>query len=410
MRLKSTVTGVLKTFVPLAAGLIFLVCLVAVIAWMAGVFEKKIQPEEMEVTLRKLTSEEENHIDQVHEVTKDYYEEALGTLKAASRTDIASRILAPINKILVTSGKLVQAGDVLVELDRRALETQRSQAQAALVGAQAALTQAENDYRRAAQAFEKRAVSAEVMDQATANLQVARANLNHAQQALAESDVLISYTTINAPKAGMIVERLAEEGDMAQPGVPLLVLYDPASLRLEVPVMENLAVKLKVGDTLAVRIDALQRNVEATVDEIVPQAEVASRSFLVKVALPRSEGMFEGMAGRLLIPAGTRRHLCLATDAIDTIGQLQFVEVVDLEQHTKQRRMITTGRLGMPGRVEVLSGLKAGENVLVDPPPENQSLGPSAEDPPVAPSVDEAPAGPPMESDAVGEPIGQKGA
>jgi multidrug efflux pump subunit AcrA (membrane-fusion protein) len=160
----------------------------------------------------------------------------------------------------------------------------------------------------------------------------------------------------------MIVDRLAEEGDMARPGEPLLVLYDPKSLRLEVPVMENLALKLEVGQPVRIHIDALGRDVEATVDEIVPQAEAASRSFLVKVRLPRSDDLFEGMFGRLRIPVGERRHLCLAIAAIEKIGQLEFVDVVG-PGDVLERRYIKTGRIGRPGRVEVLSGLKANERV-----------------------------------------------
>jgi multidrug efflux pump subunit AcrA (membrane-fusion protein) len=129
--------------------------------------------------------------------------------------------------------------------------------------------------------------------------------------------------------------------------------------------MENLAIKLKAGDELTVKIDALSKEFVATVDEIVPQAEAASRSFMVKVKLPPSAELFEGMYGRLLIPAGKRLHLCLNTGAIETIGQLEFVYVVDSEGNNPERRYIKTGRFGRPGRVEVLSGLEANENVLV---------------------------------------------
>ncbi|GAG01546.1 unnamed protein product, partial [marine sediment metagenome] len=146
---------------------------------------------------------------------------------------------------------------------------------------------------------------------------------------------------------------------------PLLILYDPTSLRLEVPVMENLAVNLKRGDELVVQIDALDnRQIKAVIDEIVPQAEAASRSFLVKVRLPLSEDLFEGMFGRLKIPVGKRRHLCLHTAAIQTIGQLQLVDVVGPDG-TLERRFIKVGRYGDPDHREVLSGLKAGERVLV---------------------------------------------
>ena len=327
---------------------------------------EKIPPGSSDNETRKLSPED--RVDVVHPVEKEYIEEALGTLKAATRTEIAARVLAPIQRMMVRAGQEVKQGDELIALDRRALETQRSAAHASLVSAQASLDKAEKDYARAKELIKKKIISKEEYDEVEARVEVARANLEHAKQALAQADVMLSYTVIAAPKSGIIVDRLAEEGDMAQPGVPLLILYDPTSLRLEVPVMENLAVKLKQGEKLRVRIDALDRTVDATVDEIVPQAQAASRSFLVKVALPKMPGMFEGMFGRLLIPAGTRRHLCLATDAIERIGQLELVDVVH-DDGTLERRFIKTGRVGQydetgrPTRVEVLSGVEAGEKV-----------------------------------------------
>jgi len=359
VKIKRFFAVLLKNVLPTVLGIAFLIL---VMLWLAGVFHPKISPGQSDAHSRTLGPNDT--VDEVHEVTKEYFEEAVGTLKASSRTEISARVLAPIEKIPVRAGQAVQAGDVLIQLDPRALETQYSQVQASLVAAQADLKKAENDFKRAQSLLEKRAISVAQFDQDQTKLQVAKANLNHAQQAVAEAEVMLSYTTIKAPKSGVIVDRLAEQGDMARPGVPLLVLYDPTSLRLEVPVMENLAVKLKVGDKLTVRIDALDREVMATVDEIVPQAEAASRSFLVKVALPRSGELFEGMFGRLLIPAGARRHLCLNTQAIQRIGQLELVDVIEPDG-TLQRRYIKTGRLGMPGRVEVLSGLKAGEKVRI---------------------------------------------
>jgi len=301
----------------------------------------------------------------VREVFKNYTAEAVGTLKAASRTEVSARVMAPINKIHAGAGQTVATGDVLIELDRRALETQLSQAKASLAAADAAVRQAENDYRRDANLIRSKVISQTDMDRSTANVQVSRANLEHAKQAAGEVAVLLSYTTIKAPKGGMVVDRLADEGDMARPGEPLLILYDPTSLRLEVPVMENLAVKLRRGEEMTIQIDALNdRRIRAVIDEIVPQAEASSRSLLVKVRLPRSEDLFEGMFGRLIIPVDTRRHLCLHTGAIETIGQLQFVDVVE-DDGTLQRRFIKTGRFGNADHREVLSGLRAGQRVLM---------------------------------------------
>lgn len=376
MKIKAVTRVLLKTVLPLVVGMAFLI---GVIAWMAGVFVHKIEPGEA-VASDRVTAPADSQWDTVHEVRKEYLEEAVGTLKAASRTEVSARVLAMINKIYVTAGTTVKEGDRLIDLDPRQLETQLSQASAGLVAAEAAASEAQSDYERAVKMIGRNLISQQEMDAKRGRRDVTRAELDHARQAKTEAEVMLSYTTIKAPKAGMIVDKLAQEGDTAQPGVPLLVLYDPASLRLEVPVMENLAVKLKVGQPLTVEIGATGGKVQATVDEIVPQAEAASRSFLVKVKLPRLPRLKEGMYGRLLVPAGQREHLCLNTAAIDTIGQLEFVWVIRPDR-TMERRFIQTGRLGFPGRVEVLSGLKAGEKVLLVRKPEETSESQSPPEP-----------------------------
>lgn len=352
---------VVKTIVPLAAGLI---ALVLVIAWLAGAFETKIAPGTPAGERSQLAGQP---TDVVHEVTKDYIEEAVGTLKSANRSVISAKVLARIDEITVTAGDEVARDDVLIRLDSEEFEAKLKQVEQALAAAVATRSEAETNYERVKGLTARRAVSQAELDEATRRLEVARAEVLRSEQAVTEAAVLLSYTTIKAPKQGRIVDRLAEAGETARPGEPVLVLYDATALRLEAPVLEHLAVKLRTGDKLAVYIDALQCEVESTIDEIVPQADAPSRSFLVKASVPRSDELFEGMFGRLRIPAGQRRHLCLATDAIRKIGQLEFVEVVTPDGLI-ERRFIKTGRPGMPGRVEVLSGLKVGERVVLHPP------------------------------------------
>jgi RND family efflux transporter MFP subunit len=369
MKAKAAFHFIVVRILPMIVG--FAVLILA-IAWLAGAFTPKIEPGAVEPAVRKLAGEP---TDQVHEVTKEYIEEAVGTLRAARRTAISAKVLATIEEITVTAGDQVEAGDVLVRLDAKELQARLRQADQALIGAVAARKQAEHDYNRTKSLHEKRVASQAELDRATADLDVAKAEEARQTEAVDEAKAQVSYATITAPKAGRVVDRLAEEGDTARPGEPLLVLYDASSLRLEAPVPEKLAVKLQVGQQLEVSIDALGRKETATIDEIVPQVDAASRSFLVKAALPPSAGLYEGIFGRLLIPAGTRRHLCLATDAIRRVGQLEFVDVV-LPDETVETRLIKTGRMGMPGRIEVLSGLRADETVIL----RQDATAPSAEE------------------------------
>ncbi len=366
-------TGVaLKRVLPAVVGLVLLV---AVIAWLAGAFTAKIPPTATAGVPDPLSSIESHGTYEVQEISKPYIEEAIGTLKSSRRTEISSRVQATITRIAVSAGDTVAQGDVLIELDRRDFEAQLSQAKAALEASTAAAEQAQDVYDRAVRLRKANpgAIAEQDFNQMYSNLLAAQANQSGAQQRVAEAQVRLAYTTIEAPKSGTVVDRWAEEGDLAQPGVPLLSLYDRTSLRLEVPVMENLATKLQQGDELTVHIDALNRDFPGVVDEKVPQAEAASRSFLIKVRLPESDELYEGMFGRLQVPAGIRPHLCLHTAAIQEVGQLEFVIVEDPETGQRERRFIKTGRFGDRNHREVLSGLNEGEHVLLLRPEEADS-------------------------------------
>jgi len=154
-----------------------------------------------------------------------------------------------------------------------------------------------------------------------------------------------------------------DPGDTATPGEPLLRLYDPQALRLTATVRESLASRLQTGQTLPVRIDALDLEVEGEIAEIVPAADPGSRSFEVRVALPARENLYPGMFGRLGIRLGTEARLAIPQAAVARYGQLAFVEVMGAEGIL--RRYIRTGR-ALPGeQVEVLSGLQVGERVVV---------------------------------------------
>ncbi|TWT79855.1 Macrolide export protein MacA [Planctomycetes bacterium CA13] len=338
-----------------------LACLVLTIAWLSGMFQEKVAPGWAATGVTKHTDEP---TDVVHEIRKETIEEAIGTLKASSRTVVSSKLLATIDQISVTAGEEVTAGQKLIELDSKEYESRLNQAQLALEAATVHRAQAKRNFDRMNALMQQNAASPSDMEMATRDYDVAKAEENRARQAVSEAAVMLSYTNIMAAKNGRIVDRFAEPGDMAKPGEPILVLYDATSLRLEAPVMEHLAVKLNIGDQLKVYVDALDKEYDVTIDEIVPQADAPSRSFLVKASLPKANDLYEGMFGRLRIPSGERRHLCLADNAVVTVGQLEFVDVV-LADGTIERRLIKSGQMGMPGRHEVLSGLKAGEQVVL---------------------------------------------
>jgi RND family efflux transporter MFP subunit len=180
-----------------------------------------------------------------------------------------------------------------------------------------------------------------------------------------ESKVFLDYATITAPFSGIVVDKQVEPGDTATPGQTLLTLYDPDQMQLVANVRESLALKLKVGQQLPAKLEAFDYTCNATVREVVPQADAASRSFQVKVSGPCPPGIYSGMFGRLMLPLGDETLVVIPAGAVSRVGQLTLVEVVEGDELV--RRHIQLGRQ-LDGNYEVLSGLKAGERIVVGYP------------------------------------------
>ncbi len=351
-------------------GVIVFACiaLVALLALMSGAFRDKVKPGTVEAEKRPAG---DAPTDVVHKIVQTETVDVVGTLKAARRTEVSSRIMASIIEYKPDAGDKVEKDEVVVQLDNRDLKANAENARQAINAAEANLNNRKAQFERFKKMLESGAASQSQFDDAEAGYKAAQAQLKQAREALSAAETQLSYALIKAPVSGIVVDQLADEGDIATPGRPLLTIYDPSTLRLEAAVPEALASSIKRGDNLELRFDTLPEDVtlQGTVDEIVPQAEAASRSVLVKVSLPEQlPGMVEGTFGRVLIPARQRVRLCLATSAVRQVGQLRFVDVVSKDK-TLERRQVRLGETSPFGRVEVLSGLEDGDTVVLHGPP-----------------------------------------
>jgi RND family efflux transporter MFP subunit len=339
-----------------------LVLLGSIMAYLAGFFETKISPDSASV--EPFTAD--SRVLTVEATTEPLIEEAAGTVRAKVETVISPLITATISSVLVRAGDEVKRGDVLMELDSRELDARVGQAHQAVVAAQARLGKTEKDFERVQRILkaDPGAVAKAELDRAQAALRAARAELVSAQRREDETKTALSYTKLTAPIAGRVVERYADPGDTARQGQPLLRMYDPMTLRLEASVRESVASKLVKGQELTVRVDALNTESVALVDEIVPSADPGSRTFLVKVSLTGSSGLYPGMFGRLLIPIGEAERIYIPAEAVTHIGQLDFV-IVKTGQGPTRRYVRLGARIAEGKQVQIVSGLKTGEVIFL---------------------------------------------
>ncbi len=289
--------------------------------------------------------------------------EVIGSIQSRVPIEAASRVAARITEIKVRSGDRVKRGQVLATLDASESRAQVAQAQGQLAAAQAELNRAAADEKRFSALFARGSVTASERDAAEAAYRGAAGRVAQAQAAVAAARAGLEYSTVRAPVDGVVVERLAEPGDMAMPGKPLVRLYDQNALRVELEAPEDLAQKVEVGTPLKVAVASTGAVYDTRVSEIVPASDPASRSFLVRASLPSGQRLQPGMFARATFTVGSESILTAPRDAIQEVGQLATARVVS--EGRVETRMVSVGRR-FGDRVEILAGLRAGQRVILD--------------------------------------------
>ncbi len=323
---------------------------------------------------------------ETREVVRTY--EAVGTIRPLTQSVIESQVSAQVLTVTCVPGETVKEGQVLVKLDARRLEARLQQAKEGLSvaknnfqqaaksveEAKASLQQAKSTYLRTQKLFESDIVPPQQHEMDKAGYLRAKARLEGAKEAengaesairqakeiVNEAEIALGYTDITAPASGVAVQRMIDPGDLAVPGKPLLTIQTSGALRLEANVREGLIDEVVLGNEYDVRIKNISRTIPSTIDEIVPYADPATRTFLVKAALPGTPGIYPGMFGRLLIPAGKEKTLLIPGVAVIRVGQLE--QTLVKRHDTWQRVHIKTGRV-FEDNIEVLSGLNGDETI-----------------------------------------------
>lgn len=289
-------------------------------------------------------------------------ESSVGTIRAVHETTIGSKLLARVVEAQLKAGQKMHEGDVLVRLDDADLQAKLKQALAAVASAEATHAQVLRDEKRHRELLKSNAVSRQEYETTSTAARSSEAELHRAEEVVNEVRATLEWATVRAPMDGIVIDKKIDVGDLVRPGQVLLTLFDPKRMQLVASVRESLAHRLEVGQTIGVEIEGVNQQGIGTISEIVPEAQAASRAFQVKVTGPCPPGIYSGMFGRILIPLDEELVLVLPRQAVRNVGQLELVDAV--EQGRSQRRTVRTGRV-FAHDVEVLSGLKEGEQVLL---------------------------------------------
>ena len=295
-------------------------------------------------------------------------------VEAVRETLLSAQVPGAIVALTVKAGDGVKAGQELARIDARMASQGAAASSAQVAAAQASLNVAAREYERQKQLFAKRYISQAALDGAEAQWRAAQAQVTALQAQAGVAATQTGLHSVKAPYSGVVSSVPVNLGDMAMPGKALVSLYDPAALRVTAQITQDQARQLRTSHGVQVEIPGLtaqsQRlSIAATAVQLLPTADPLSHSVPVRVQLPGNlQGAMPGMFARLWwqgdAPDAVQR-VSIPAAAVVRRAEMTGVYVQGQDGRPQLRQV----RLGpqQGDRVEVLSGLRVGDQVALQP-------------------------------------------
>ena len=288
------------------------------------------------------------------------FTEVTGTVRPVQRAMIAAKVMGTIEDLPVTLGQRVKAGDLLVKISAGEIS-------AKVLQAQSQLNMARRDLERERDLLTKNASTSEMVKGLEDRFTMTQAMVN-------EAETMLGYATVRAPFDGVVARKLANAGDLAAPGQPLLEIEGTAAFQIEAGVPDSLAARLAVGTPLAVEVPAAGVAFTGTLVELSSASDAFARNVPAKISVPAGTAVRSGQYARVQVPGAPARTVLAPTAAVSTLGQMERV-FVSAEKRAVLRLVKTGATRG--DRVEILSGVAEGDRLVLNPPTglrEGQSL------------------------------------
>ncbi|MBU4262877.1 MAG: efflux RND transporter periplasmic adaptor subunit [Proteobacteria bacterium] len=353
-------------------GKIVKVLVVAVLSLLSAGCQDKIGPGTAEVKRPVVSGVQTGEV--VAAAVDEYYESS-ATFKAKTESVVAARMMGTVTMLQVKEGDAVKAGQLLLTLDDRDVRQKINGAQAALAEAESGVAAAakqkelaQTTYGRFKNLFDGKALTRQELDEAETRMKVAELEyerfgemVKRARAGLAEAKVYQDFTRVTSPVDGVVKTKQIELGTMAMPGVPLFIIEDNSSFRLEIGVNETLVDRLAPGLPVVVTIPATGKELSGKISDVVPAVDPRTRNFLVKIDVA-GPGLQSGMYANVRIPVGKRSTILLPMEIIVEKGQLNGVYTVD-GNNVITYRLVRLGKV-YGDKKEILAGLQPGEKVI----------------------------------------------
>ena len=324
-----------------------------------------------------------------------------GQFQPYQQVDLHAKVSGYIRWIKVDIGDRVRQGEVLALLEVPELQNQVegaqaevrhsqsdiSRAQSEVVSAESTYSAVHAEYTRMEEASKERPglIAEQELDdarakdqEAAAKIGVSKASLDAMRQQLGVSratqsrlETMSKYEQISAPFTGVVTKRYADTGTLIQAGqdnntatLPVVQVAESDLLRLRMPVPESDVPYIQVGGDVQVKVNSTGHTFTGKIIRFSRALDPNTRTMLTEVDVPnRDLSLNPGMYAETTIQLQRKNDaLILPAQAVVQSGDQSYVLVVDATNHV-EKRTVTLG-IQTSNRVEITSGLQAGDNVI----------------------------------------------
>ena len=287
-------------------------------------------------------------------------------LEAVWSTDVSTKADGRIDKLFVEEGDRVTAGMVLARLDMNELAAQVMQAEGQVLQAQATLEQNELNFQRMNALFKQNAVSAHTLDSARTQRDLAMGGLKAAEGNLLLLKARLDNANILSPLTGVVIRRHVQAGTFSKAGAAIFTVADTSTLLAKAVVGEAQITELALGKSVNVKVDALKgQEFRGTITRLSPAASVPTRTFTAEVSIPNPDGQIKvGMFANAAVVGQQRQNVLAVPESALVMREDQKTVFVATEENRVVQKVLKLGDAA-GGWVEVLSGLKEGERIVI---------------------------------------------
>ena len=287
-------------------------------------------------------------------------------LEAVWSTEVSTKADGRIDKLFVEEGDRVTAGMVLARLDMNELAAQVMQAEGQVLQAQATLEQNELNFQRMNALYQQNAVSAHTLDSARTQRDLAMGGLQAARGNFLLLKARLDNANILSPLSGVVIRRHVQAGAFSKAGIAIFTVADTSTLLAKAVVGEAQITELALGKSVNVKVDALKgQEFKGTITRLSPAASVPTRTFTAEVSIPNPEGLIKvGMFANAEVVGQERKNVLAVPESALVMREDQKTVFVVTEENRVVQKVLKLGDAA-GGWVEVLSGLKDGERIVV---------------------------------------------